>query len=443
MSRAERASPAPSPGARLYSASVPLPGARSHSAPLFLTRSKLTRPPLTRSLIASFALAWALVGCSDPGTEAESLDFADWTIAIPEGTPVLEYPAVPEEERTEFLGFEADLVMGEASVNPDATFFRPRDVAVDEQGRIYVLDQGASRVQVVGPDGEFLHSMGREGQGPGEFRYPLSLSLRDERLAVADGANARLSFWDLDGTHRADVSIDRNGLIASRLALFGDDSALVDYSEMSSRTEATGRVTRIFWSGGDERTFVEVPAVVRIPFRESRDVGDGIRIAAPMPTFVMTPTGDFYVAGRDEYQVLAMSAAGDPKWALRVAHPKQPFSDAYIDAYIERLRAQDLGLTASHLEPGRPEHFPALARILTDARGRLYVVPYAEERPGEPLPEHVAVDVYTPEGERIFSGWMPNKDWRAARDNFVYVIETDPDTDERVVVRYRLVTPFD
>ena len=57
-------------------------------------------------------------------------------------------------------------------------------------------------------------------------------------------------------------------------------------------------VKRVSSKGEDEHTFVEVRAVVRIPFTESRRAGSGIRIVTPQPSFAMTPSGGFYVMVR-------------------------------------------------------------------------------------------------------------------------------------------------
>ncbi len=56
-------------------------------------------------------------------------------------------------------------------------------------------------------------------------------------------------------------------------------------------------------------------------------------------------------------------------------------------------------------------------------------------------PKPVPVDVYSPKGERIFAGLIPIPTWSAALGDRVYRLETDPATDEPVVVRYRLVLP--
>lgn len=47
----------------------------------------------------------ATLACSEP------LEFADWTIPVPEGTRIVEYPGVPEEERVARIELVEDLVV--------------------------------------------------------------------------------------------------------------------------------------------------------------------------------------------------------------------------------------------------------------------------------------------------------------------------------------------
>jgi len=58
-------------------------------------------------------------------------------------------------------------------------------VLIDEHENIYLLDGQLSEVQVISPDGEHLRTLGREGDGPGEFRGPSEMGfLPDGSLGV-------------------------------------------------------------------------------------------------------------------------------------------------------------------------------------------------------------------------------------------------------------------
>lgn len=89
-----------------------------------------------------------------------------------------------------------DLVRKIGDIDTDdehLAFNYPTDVDVDKEGNIYVLDSGNTRIQKFGPDGIYLATIGRKGQGPGEFISPSSLDIdEDGNLVVTDTAQSRL-----------------------------------------------------------------------------------------------------------------------------------------------------------------------------------------------------------------------------------------------------------
>ena len=52
------------------------------------------------------------------------------------------------------------------------------------------------------------------------------------------------------------------------------------------------------------------------------------------------------------------------------------------------------------------------------------------------------VDVYSPEGERIFAGFVDNNGWKAAQGNYLYDRGWDPESEEATFVRYIIHEPF-
>ncbi|MDH4270648.1 MAG: NHL repeat-containing protein [Candidatus Aminicenantes bacterium] len=79
-------------------------------------------------------------------------------------------------------------------------FNAPLDIAVDEVGSIYVLDSGNQRIQVFGLDGRFARTIGRRGQGPGEFAGPNSIDIDGEgRLHVLDNPQKRIQIFSTNG----------------------------------------------------------------------------------------------------------------------------------------------------------------------------------------------------------------------------------------------------
>ncbi|MCK4340663.1 MAG: 6-bladed beta-propeller [Phycisphaerae bacterium] len=75
-------------------------------------------------------------------------------------------------------------------------FARPRSVAVDSDGHIYVLDNQFENVQIFNGEGRLLMAFGRGGQGPGEFSLPSGITIdQQDRIWIADSYNRRVQVF--------------------------------------------------------------------------------------------------------------------------------------------------------------------------------------------------------------------------------------------------------
>jgi hypothetical protein len=66
---------------------------------------------------------------------------------------------------------------------------------------VIVTDRIEANVRIFGADGRQIRTLGRKGDGPAEFRAPLSVVLlpAGDRIAVLDGQRMRVSVWSIDG----------------------------------------------------------------------------------------------------------------------------------------------------------------------------------------------------------------------------------------------------
>lgn len=73
------------------------------------------------------------------------------------------------------------------------------DVAADAQGRLFALDAQRRTVVVLAPSGRRGQTIGRPGQGPGEFVAPVSLAMdAGGRLLVLDPGTMRIEAFRVD-----------------------------------------------------------------------------------------------------------------------------------------------------------------------------------------------------------------------------------------------------
>lgn len=381
------------------------------------------------------ALLLVTTACSEP------LVFADWTLPVDEATPVKEYAYVPVEERDAAIEWAEELVIGDrGDVDVRYAFTRPSDVAVDARGQIYVVDPQAAAVKVFDAAGEYLRELGREGQGPGEFQDPRSVASYGEVVVVGASRNARWSHFDLDGNHLADYSYPRfdnlelvlatddDRLLASTTGFTEQEEVVLGYGIYSPETELIRQLVEI--------TAPNTPTIQR---GTRRTYFSGMPHA--IPTVAVSRTGVAYWSMSDEYQMLAVGPDGQQGWALRVAMTTDAISRAAIDDIMTRVRNSYEDATES--EVTFPDRFPAVRRIQVDGHGHVYVFPYTWVGMAISSDVPVPVDVYSAEGERLFTGMSPQRSWVHADGDYVWEIGPDPETEENVVRKIRLVEPFD
>jgi DNA-binding beta-propeller fold protein YncE len=78
--------------------------------------------------------------------------------------------------------------------------FDPRGLDVDQQGYVYVANTGGNVIIKVSPDGEVLASFGTAGSGPGSLSQPTDVAVDDDgNLYVVDSENERIQVLDRDG----------------------------------------------------------------------------------------------------------------------------------------------------------------------------------------------------------------------------------------------------
>jgi len=87
------------------------------------------------------------------------------------------------------------------TADENLAFYLPEDIVVDSKGNVYILDAGNHRIQKFTSDCQYLATIGRQGQGPGEFYLPSSLDIGpDDYLYVSDPQNKRIQILKPDGT---------------------------------------------------------------------------------------------------------------------------------------------------------------------------------------------------------------------------------------------------
>lgn len=202
------------------------------------------------------------------------------------------------------------LRIGHSEGTEESLFGQVTSVAVGNDGLIYVADRIGSSVRVFSGTGEFLAWVGKEGSGPGEFRWPDDLlPTEDGRLVVRDlrrittfarsaaslFPDSVVSTWQLPGVS-----------LRSRRARFVD--SIYFHPSFTYPDDVPIRYNyRLFAPNGFDGDTVWVPplanlsggrtAFFRFPAGDGRMV-DGLSQApfGPQATWIVTARGTFITA---------------------------------------------------------------------------------------------------------------------------------------------------
>ncbi|MCB1164018.1 MAG: hypothetical protein R3C71_04425 [Candidatus Krumholzibacteriia bacterium] len=82
------------------------------------------------------------------------------------------------------------------------------DAAMDAAGDVYFLDSQRVQVMRYSAGGEYLGAIGREGEGPGEFRYPVAVFVMpDGRIGVLQWRPPRALLFAPEGTPAGEIPL--------------------------------------------------------------------------------------------------------------------------------------------------------------------------------------------------------------------------------------------
>ncbi|MXX58968.1 MAG: 6-bladed beta-propeller [Rhodothermaceae bacterium] len=132
------------------------------------------------------------------------------------------------------------LVIGDDEEAPsEYLFYFPEIVRTDSKGNIYVKDALSAVVRVFDANGQYVTTVGKRGEGPGELRELFSMHVDgDDRIIVTDRMSRRLTIFTDMGKSFATKSLAEDGrTIQPRPILSLDNSFVLTYVTLFANPE--------------------------------------------------------------------------------------------------------------------------------------------------------------------------------------------------------------
>ncbi len=257
----------------------------------------------------------------------------------------------------------------------------PDGVAIGTDGAVYVIQRKPHAIKVYGPDGTFRRDIGRDGEGPGEFRVGY-IGVRGDTIALQDPALFRFTTFLADGTLLQNrpspgnwatsyLDIDREGHAAVPGAIGTDGGG---YRPAMLRIRFDGTASDTVW-------LRDSPAPAK-RWRASW-IADGrtwnMRIPAPLQPALHQryDAGGRLVYGTTDQPSLIVSRTGLD--TLRIIHtttPAMPVQAAQGDSIFEAALAGMEWRAEWLIEGGRddvPAVWPAWSALSVDGNGFVWL----------------------------------------------------------------------
>ena len=327
-----------------------------------------------------------------------------------------------------------------ASVGEDwETFGSIGAVAFSAAGALSIFDSQGYRVVVVGADGAHLRTFGRQGEGPGEWRFPFAFTvLRDGRTVVFDMPRpGTFEIYDAEGAFETGVTIDNTrGVPGSLLLPLGDGRLVstggpifypVASDDESAAEEDHRRDIHIFSLAGDDTRVLyrawdlpptEIAETIENERGRTEMTISRMRAYEPGLHLAVHMDGRLAVADSTTYVVKLIDADGNVTGT--VGRPIAPVAvteevrEATKALRIDALVPADIMGRLSGAEAARmretfmeqvetmifADEIPVITGMAVDGEGRFWITRSPAEVGGDPL-----TDILTAEGDYL--GTLP------------------------------------
>lgn len=293
-------------------------------------------------------------------------------------------------------GLVEELRLSGSDMLPFSTIY---SVVIGPDGSAYVTGAGDVAIHVLAPNGDYRGAVGREGDGPGEFRMPPSIGIRNDTLWAIDMAQGSVNYFTLAGrsagARRVPSISSARGLAMMPIALLDDGGMLLLESAMSGEVielESEGPFEReVALLSGEVGRVVDVVKLDAATLWLQFALPGGMEAAMPQPwstkdLLTISPDGGGFVVVRGrgteqregQYLLQWFDARGKTRSARSVGFVATQLQESAIELFLNGMSegfAAKLGGDAESVRRTisralyTPEYLPGVSTVSRDWSG--------------------------------------------------------------------------
>ena len=362
---------------------------------------------------------------------------AEWKGIIEEvdGVTIVKNPEIPFHGEL-ILDLEEDISIGNEK-DENYLFYRVRGIALDSEENIYVADSGNYRIQKFDRDGKYLQTIGRKGEGPGEFRRPLGICFNAENnLYVLESRKMQIfnklgefkKSFHFD-VYLADFAVDNEGNILGYADLNPRDPAIRGIIKMDSQGKTIKKIAE-FTDRGIQIIITDYATFTLSPNHAY----------SPRLQFAALGQNKYIYGYSSDYLLQLIDNEGNPILRITKEESSQSITQKekkyIIDRTCETLESRNIKIPRKKVEETLyfRSHCAYFNKILSDDRQRMYV-----QRVKSVFDESTRIefDIFNKEGYYLYKISLPFSP-EIIKHGCIYDIQTPEETGEVKAKRYHI-----
>lgn len=311
-------------------------------------------------------------------------------------------------------------------------FYNAAAIESDKYGNIFILDIGDYRIKKFDRHGNYLQTIGRKGQGLGEFEYPTGLHVDSKNdLYVIDGR--KIHIFNNKGEFIRNIKLSS---IVIQLDVTKDKNILAHIFSYSPE-ELKEEVSLIDSEEKRQKLIMSFPRP-KLNFVKGKKGISVIASHAYSPALHFSPlNGELAVYGySSEYRLFVINFLGEIIYEIEKDELLQLITqkekNRVIDDFIESLKEQ--GQNFSRNEVKKAFHFfkfkPFFHKIITDDKYNIYVYKGTNKN-------DIEFDLFNKEGFYLYRVKMPYFPL-LIKNGHVYLYKHNKDTGYSKIIRYKI-----
>jgi hypothetical protein len=367
-------------------------------------------------------------------------------IAHKNGVKIFHNPQEPLFGDINFI-LEENLSIGGTGEDADFAFYKKVPFAVDEKGNIYVGDKGYGGIQKFSKEGKHLQTIGRKGQGPGEFMNIQSFFLGPKGGLIVYDPN-KIHIFDQNGTYEHSFPIPFSINITT-LRETQDGRYLMLVTDLLDPKAPLNKILLLSLHKGKPST--KTILIYPHPYSNklTKNNLDFVVNMRFVPNLYFCRLDDWLsVFGySSELKLFVIGPSGETKYMIEKEEPCHPVTGEDKKAGIEldlkviNMLSKKAGVKFTKRDVEKASDFrkcrPVFSNILSDGEGSLYVVKFKSITEKS---EGIECDLFSKEGYYLYKIFIPqvSSETITIKKGLIYVLDKDSDSGYVRLKRYKI-----